>query len=265
MLNQIGHSDILLVTLDTLRYDVAQSLFNEGRLPGFARYLPGTGWQRRHSPATFTYAAHHAAFAGFLPTPTSPGRHQRLFASEFGGSETTGPQTFVFPEATLPEALSQRGYHTICVGGTGFFNPDNALGRVLPSLFDESHWSVEMSVVDPDSAANQVRCAVQSIDRQPPDRRVFCFINFSAIHQPNWFFASDEPPADGRDTVASHGEALVEIDRQIPQLWDCFRRRGSLVAIICSDHGTAYGEDNYWGHRLAHRVVWEVPYAEFQW
>ena len=33
--------------------------------------------------------------------------------------------------------------------------------------------------------------------------------------------------------------------------------------VICSDHGTAYGEDGYTGHRLAHPVVWEVPYAEF--
>jgi|GEM_PF-4288067 hypothetical protein len=26
--------------------------------------------------------------------------------------------------------------------------------------------------------------------------------------------------------------------------------------------GTAYGEDGYHGHRLAHPVVWTVPYAE---
>ena len=31
--------------------------------------------------------------------------------------------------------------------------------------------------------------------------------------------------------------------------------------VICSDHGTAYGEDGYTGHRLAHPVVWDVPYA----
>jgi hypothetical protein len=33
--------------------------------------------------------------------------------------------------------------------------------------------------------------------------------------------------------------------------------------IACSDHGTAYGEDGHHGHRLAHEVVWTVPYAEF--
>jgi len=43
--------------------------------------LPASGWERRHSPASFTYAAHQAFFAGFLPTPASPGPHPRLFAA----------------------------------------------------------------------------------------------------------------------------------------------------------------------------------------
>ena len=264
MLNHVGRSDILMMTLDTLRYDVADSLLKQGRLPGLAKHLPRDGWERRHSPATFTYAAHHAFFAGFLPTPTGQGPHKRLFASEFSGSETTGPQTFTFPESTLPQSLARVGYHTICVGGTGFFNPDNALGRVLPSLFEEALWSAQMSVVDRDSARNQVDCAITAIDRQR-DKRVFCFINFSAIHQPNWFYAYGKRPVDGRDTHTSHGEALVAVDRELPRLLDCFRRRGSLFAMVFSDHGTAYGEDNYWGHRLAHPVVWEVPYADFEW
>jgi arylsulfatase A-like enzyme len=264
MKNHVGCSDILFVTLDTLRYDVAQSMFESGRLPHLASCLPARGWERRHSPSTFTFAAHQAFFAGFLPTPIEPGIHPRLFASEFGGSESTTEQTFAYPEATLPQALSRMGYHTLCVGGTGFFNPANALGKVLPSLFDESHWSKEMGVADRDSANNQVNCAVEAIDRQR-DKRVFCFINFSAIHQPNWFYDSEAPPTDGRDSIQSHAAALAEIDRQLPRLLTCLRQRGSLFGIICSDHGTAYGEDGYWGHRVAHPTVWEVPYAEFEW
>jgi hypothetical protein len=41
------------------------------------------------------------------------------------------------------------------------------------------------------------------------------------------------------------------------------RRRAPVLTIICSDHGTAYGEDGYIGHRVSHPVVWTVPYAEF--
>jgi hypothetical protein len=39
--------------------------------------------------------------------------------------------------------------------------------------------------------------------------------------------------------------------------------RASLLVIVSSDHGTAYGEDGHWGHRISHPVVWNVPYAEF--
>ena len=262
MKSHVGHSNILLVTLDTLRYDVAQSLWKEGRLRTLERYLPSTGWELRHSPANFTYAAHQAIFAGFLPTPATPGRHPRLFASRFAGSETTSEATFVFDEPTLPEALSARGYRTICIGGTGFFNPANSLGRVLPGLFDQSYWSPETSVADPDSPVNQVDCAIQAL---PSDisQQVFLFINFSAIHQPNWFYSASKDCENGVDTLRSHGEALVAIDRQLDRLFAALRHYGSTYCILCSDHGTAYGEDGFYGHRLAHPVVWNVPYADF--
>src|SRR3977135_3116641 len=92
---RIGTHDILFITLDTLRYDVAQELFEQGRTPFLASLLPDNGWEPRHSPGSFTYAAHHAFFAGFLPTPAFPGRHPRLFAARVGGSDTTGDGTSV--------------------------------------------------------------------------------------------------------------------------------------------------------------------------
>lgn len=253
-----------MLTLDTLRYDVAQSLWQSGRLSNLGPYLGNNGWQRRHSPGNFTYAAHQAFFAGFLPTPTTPGPHPRLFASRFGGSETTIDSTWCFDEPTLPEALSAHGYHTVCIGGTGFFNPDNSLGRVLPGLFAESHWSQQMSVTEPGSPDQQVQCAVNVL-QQHPDNRVFLFINFSAIHQPNWFYKTiDENTHEHRDTIESHGEALVAIDKALATLFTALKQRGTAFCIVLSDHGTAYGEDGYYGHRLAHPVVWEVPYVEFQ-
>src|SRR5512135_1603908 len=95
-MNQIvGTHDLLFVVLDTLRYDVATRLLDEGRTPNLAARLPGGKWELRHSPGSFTYAAHQAFFAGFLPTPARPGRHPRLFALAFEGSETTAKGTCV--------------------------------------------------------------------------------------------------------------------------------------------------------------------------
>src|SRR5262245_32305192 len=92
----IGSHDVLFVTLDTLRYDVARDCMREGRTPGLASLLPNGVWEERHTPGNFTYAAHQAFFAGFFPTPTMPGKHPRPFAVRFPGSESTVAQTCVF-------------------------------------------------------------------------------------------------------------------------------------------------------------------------
>src|SRR5262245_31163330 len=56
-------------------------------------------------------------------------------------------------------------------------------------------------------------------------------------------------------------------DGHLPAVFDVMRRRAPVLAIICSDHGTAYGEDEYFGHRVSHPVVWtsrvlKTPCAE---
>jgi hypothetical protein len=255
----ISTHDVLLVTLDTLRHDVACTALTEGRTPNLAAVLPEGRWEARHSPGNFTYAAHHAFFAGFLPTPTEPGRHPRLFATRFPGSETTTPQTCVFDAPEIVSGLAQEGYHTICIGGVGFFNRQSPLARVLPGLFTESHWSPELGVTDPRSTENQVKLAIEILGRVPKAQRVFLFVNVSAIHQPNCIYL----PGAEHDSIESHAAALAYVDRCLPPLLDAMQRRAPLLAILCSDHGTAYGEDGYTGHRLCHPVVWTVPYAEF--
>ena len=255
----VGTHDVLFVTLDSLRYDVAQGCHAAGRTPNLSAHLPASGWERRHSPGSFTFAAHAAFFAGFLPTPATPGPHPRPFAARFAGSETTTPDTHVFDAPDIVAGFRQAGYHTICVGGVGFFNKLTPLGSVLPSLFDESHWSPALGVTDPDSTANQVALAVERLWFLPVTRRVFLFVNVSAIHQPNRHYV----PGAADDSLATHAAALEYVDAQLPPLLDALAGRGPALAIVCSDHGTAYGEGGYRGHRLAHPTVWDVPYAEF--
>lgn len=250
--------DFLFITFDTLRYDVAQAQWARGLTPNLAALLPDSGWQRRHSPASFTYAAHQAFFAGFLPTPAEPGRHPRLFAAQFPGSETSDENTFVFPQATIVEALAARGFHTACIGGVGFFNQQSALGSVLPSLFAEAHWSPELGVTNPDSTRAQVALAQQIIARTPAQQRLFLFLNISALHQPNYFYL----PGATTDSIDSHAAALRYVDAELAPLFAALRQRSPCFAVLCSDHGTCYGDDGYYGHRLAHPAVWDVPYAD---
>ncbi|MEN8216867.1 MAG: STM4013/SEN3800 family hydrolase [Pseudomonadota bacterium] len=254
----VGSHDIVFMTLDTLRYDVAYQELAAGNLPNLARLIPS--WQKRHSPGSFTYAAHQAFFAGFLPTPAQPGSHSRLFALAFPGSETTVDTTCVFDTPDIVTGLAARGYYTVCIGGVGFFNKLTPLGSVLPNLFQHSHWQANFGVTCRESSLHQIQYALKIIRSLKSSQRLFLFINVSALHQPNYFYLPSTKPSD---SIASHAAALRYVDTQLPALLSEMQNRASVFGIICSDHGTAYGEDNYYGHRLAHEVVLTVPYAEF--
>jgi hypothetical protein len=255
-----GPYDIALVTLDTLRYDVAAESAAAGRTPQLCRVLPGGVWERRHTPASFTYAAHHAFFAGYLPTPVSPGPHERLFAARFPGSVSTADDTWTFDAPDLVTGLADAGYHTLCLGGVGFFNRRSPVGRVLPDLFAEAHWRPAFGVTEPDSLRHQLdqlQCSAAAIG---PDRPLFTFLNVSALHQPNRHYL----PGAAGDSLDSHTAALSYVDSLMPRLFTLLTQRGRpCFVIMCSDHGTAYGEDGHVGHRLGHEVVWTVPYGQF--
>jgi hypothetical protein len=242
----IGSKDVLFITFDSLRFDVASTALERGLTPVLQSVLPSSGWELRHTPATFTYAAHHAFFAGFLPTPARPGNHERLFASAFKGSKTTSSRTFTYSETTWLEALANRGYHTVCIGGVGFFNQTGALGSSLPGLFEHAYWY-------------GVKSALGALRHLDSSERVLLFVNVSATHAPTRIFVKDAK----RDTPETQLAALQYADAHLEPLFERLRARGGALCILCSDHGEAFGEDGFSGHRLAHETVWNVPYAEF--
>ena len=131
----IGRADILFVTLDTLRYDVAEDCLRRGRTPNL-----------RARAARAAMGA--AALAGQLHVRRAPGVLRRLpadagepskaarpFAIRFPAEASIGERTAVFDAPDIVAGLAARGYHTVCIGGVGFFNPRSALGSVLPGLF----------------------------------------------------------------------------------------------------------------------------------
>lgn len=253
-----GH-DLLWLVLDSLRFDVAAREWADGGTPNFQRLIGEPGWERRHSPGNFTFPSHQSFFAGFLPTPSDPGTgRERLFATRFAGSASTGPGTKVFDEDDVIKGLRGIGYRSICIGGVGFFNKKTALSRVLPSYFDESHWREEFGVTCRDSPRNQCAFAAEKIAGVSPEERLLLFVNFSAVHQPNFFYARDA----GIDDLDSHAAALRAIDGELPVLMEAFATRPRpAFHVTCSDHGTAYGESGFTGHRVSVPEVWDVPYA----
>ena len=254
---QIAQSaNVLFLVLDALRYDAAQDLYLAGKLPNFSTYLPPNGWEKRYTPASFTYPAHQAFFAGFLPTRTDHRITPRQFAAEFKGSVSTTNRTFLFQEANIVTALSNMGYTTACIGGVGFFNKQTPISQILPNLFQYSYWSPELGVTNPDSTKVQFDLATQWL--QTVKSPFFLYINVSAIHQPNCHYLHKD-----QDTLETHKTALQYVDQQLPTLMESIQLKTPVCCFICSDHGTAYGEDGHWGHRNGHRTVMEVPYVEF--
>lgn len=252
----VGSHDILMITLDTLRYDVAK--LEEQHCPN----LCGSGsWEKRHTPGSFTYAAHHAFFGGFMPTPanTDKASHVRLFHSRNTGLQTN-PHTWLFDTPDIVSGFAAEGYRTICIGGVIFFTKKNPLAKVLPGYFQQSYWRMNFGVTNPRSTENQVNHALKLLDQTGPDEKLFLFMNVSAIHGPNRYFVEGAR----EDSVDTQRAALRYVDKALGPLFEAMRaRERPTFCLAFSDHGTAYGEDGYHGHRLAHDVVWTVPYREF--
>jgi len=252
----VGSHDLLMITLDTLRYDVAK--LEEENCPN----LCGSGpWEKRHTPGSFTYAAHHAFFGGFMPTPanTDKASHVRLFHSRNTGLKTH-PHTWLFDTPDIVSGLAAEGYRTICIGGVIFFTKKNPLAKVLPGYFQQSYWRMNFGVTNPKSTEHQVQHALKLLEQTPPDEKIFMFLNVSAIHGPNRYFVEGAK----EDSVETQRAALRYVDETLGPLFEAMRKRARpAYCLAFSDHGTAYGEDGYQGHRLAHDVVWTVPYREF--
>jgi hypothetical protein len=256
----VGKADLLWVTLDCLRYDVACRAQSAGRTANLTAVLPPQGWEARETPGTFTLAAHLSFFHGFLPTPMGDGPHPRLLAVEFEGSLTITPQTYVF--AGVDDVIAgfrREGYRTFCVGGVGFFNCKNPLGRILPGFFAESVWHSSMGVTARDSTAKQVGAALDWLARVGHCERVLLFVNISATHPPHVHYLAGAVA----DSPASQEAALAYVDAQLPPLFAALRRRGRCFCLFMADHGEAHGEDGRRGHRIAHPSVTTVPYAHF--
>ncbi len=257
----VGKCDILFVCLDALRYDVAVQEEARGGTPILNRYGK---WEKRHAPGTFTYPSHQAMFAGFLPSPAAPKslaeREWLFYPSSVGVGRKAPAGSYEFKGSNFVEALAAEGYETICVGGVSFFNPKRSdIGKVLPGLFRKSYWRTAFGCMAKSSTERQVSFLLKKLGEYPPAQRLFVYFNVSAIHYPNCHYL----PGATDDSTESHAAALRYADRALEPLFEAFRRRGETFVIVCSDHGTNYGEDGYRYHCHAHELVTTVPYKHF--
>ncbi|MET8678211.1 STM4013/SEN3800 family hydrolase [Streptomyces sp. NPDC004647] len=249
-------TNILFVTLDSLRYDVAKETLQAGQTPRLGGLLPEGRWERRQTPGTFTLPAHMAFFSGFLPKLPQPIQPPRLWECRPPAFKRVRPETFVFDAPSLLAGLRQHGYRTVCVGGVTYFSRETPLGSVLPDMFDEDHWRPEFCSPEIDSTRNQVDQALETAEIFERRQPLFLFVNVSATHVPHGHYLESST-----DNTASQAAALAYADADLGRLIDGLTARQRWLIIMCADHGDAYGDDGYYGRGIAHPAVMNVPFA----
>ncbi len=261
-MNQVvGKMDILLVCLDTLRYDVAAKEEAQGTTPVLNRY---GFWKKCQAPGNFTWPSHHAMFAGFLPADYGAknlaDREMLFFPKQIGMGKKAPRGAYGFSGGTIMEGLEKEGYDTWCIGGVSFFDKRSDLGKVFPGYFRKSYWNPSFGCGVKDSTKNQVDFILKKLDGADPEQNIFIYLNVDAIHYPNYFYLE----GSSYDTAASHGAALRYVDGELGRLFDRWKeKRGETFVICCSDHGTCYGEDGCQFHGINHPIVNTVPYKHF--
>lgn len=260
-MNQIvGQAHILFICLDALRYDVAYEEQQRQKTPVLNRYGP---WRKCQAPGNFTYPSHQAMFAGFLPIDegiTDMKKREKLFFSEDIGMGRKAPKgAYTFHGPNWVEGLEREGYDTYCIGGVSFFDKRTEIGSIMPSYFKHSYWNPSFGCRAEESPQNQVDFALQKLGQIPIGQKIMLYINFSALHYPNYFYV----PGTKRDSRQAHATALCLIDKQLGRLFEAFAQLGQTFVICCSDHGTCYGEDGVWYHGVNHPIVNTVPYKHF--
>lgn len=255
----IGTHNILFLCLDTLRYDVAKECEEKNLTTNINKY--GI-WEKRHAPGNFTYPSHHAMFSGFFPSPVEPisiyEREYLFFPKKIGISNIVPETSFAFEGGTIMEGLKKINYASHCIGGVAFFDKRSDIGRVLPSLFDKSYWRPNFACGVKESFENQIKLIRKIVKEE--EKKFFMYVNVDSIHYPNYFYVDEKLK---KDNIKTHKAALEYVDSKIEDLFDIFREKGDTLVILCSDHGTCYGEEGYHFHCLSHEVVHTVPYKHF--
>lgn len=248
--------NILTLVADSCRYDsIARAkadCINE-------YFVVKRGWAQ----ATFTLPAHAAMFAGFYPsTQDQSPLYDRLDTTLFRWFYSKKRKHLIplADNTSVPRALSDAGWNTVCTGGVGWFSNYNS---ILPDGF--RHFSYQFC---PKLA---ILNTINELGRKDP---FYAVLNFGVTHRP-YFCPFTEtmpylrPPLSGHHDSGYDGElhyrqirCVEYLSECLPHLmnWLCKLSEPTLVCF-CADHGECFGEDGYFGHGFYHPKVMEVPVA----
>ena len=287
--NDLADRSVILVTLDSCRYDVAASTHT----PNLEKVAP---LLRAESPGTYTLPAHAALFNGFLPRSVSGslrlGGHRvdAVWRSAAARSSTRNVAV-PFDGPALMDHYTAQGHRVLGAGGVSFFDSSDSANS-LPRLFPEFHYFGRPSRA-PDGLERRVLDRYQTLPlahtRMLADlcldaERFFLFVNCSSTHIPyttpfspltdrnrallrrlyQLHDARENAPRgaltgeDVEELLDMQRRALMWADSRLGELFSSLEDRHPLV-VVCADHGEEFGEGGRFGHAHPHPTVTTVP------
>jgi len=248
---------IILITIDSLRYDVAK-MANTPNFDNLFKKYKSDGWHKVGSHGTYTLPSHISMFhAGLMPcdnrdeTPAPFNRNkEKIFKAQLPWERTTGAK---FPTPAAPNIIKgfdKLGYRTIGIGGVHWFSNKFKTSDIWnKKYFNEFYWKEKFSEKNFRSLEHQIRL-IDKLDLRSEKKPIFLFLNISYTHQPYLGFGN---------SISGQKLAFEEVDKLIPSLIDVLPEKCHLM--ICADHGECFGEDGLWGHGFYHEKIMEVPFA----
>ena len=256
---------VLLLSLDSCRYDTFAAAHAAGTIPALARIGP---LHRALAPSYFTYGSHAAFWMGFTPgvvdtaQPLLNPKAGKLFRMAFAPHAGAG-DGFLLEGANIVQGFARQGYRTLGTGAVEWFNTHTATGSVLAAPFQRFHFAGNCW-----SLAAQLAWIEAELAATPREQPVFLFLNVGETHVPYWHEGADWPrlpspcvPFGGPSCSAAASRrrqraCLEWVDRQLQPLLERF---ASATILACADHGDCWGEDGLWEHGISHPATLTVP------
>lgn len=251
-------NNIALITLDSLRYDVA-SVTTTPIIDSL-----GPSWFKAYSNGTDTYTSHSAMLKfGHLPhtMDQKAPKYLRYKLSRYYlfravlSLDKNRRAKYSLPVArNIVRGFSKLGYRTVGIGGVDWFNTNIITSEFWNQYFDEFYWKKSFSQSALNCFDHQVDFAVDILKNHDKVQPLFFFLNISATHNPSFIV---------RNQFKTQQEALQYVDSKIKRIFDLIPKPCHI--ILTGDHGSVFEEDNYitTGHGFYHQKVMTVPIKDF--
>lgn len=249
--NYLDTHNFLIITLDSLRYDVSI----KADIPNFKRWFSKYGthdnFVKTYAPANYTLPSHIFMFVpGIFPENRElEGYYNRYSQSMIRAesAESRGKRNGInFHEPNIIAGFSANGFETIGVGGVGWFNDITPAAKYLTCMFSQFYFNESFHEKNPRAVEEQLKLIKKVVN---PKEKTFLFLNVSSTHYPYCGYSFD---------FEGQKKALEYVDQHIDEVLSLLSQERELFAIICADHGEVFGLGGR-GHGFYHPKVMEVP------